>query len=179
MRMHNAAYFYSITSNSISCLNSWEDIQFGVSCGVAVKVWSRQQFFQVIYDTPFHITCLPFVSFLHWFCPFCIVFEVFHYKADTCANNPAPSLIVMCPRLQCQHSCQFILSWVCYAHCLCFVCVHMYTDCKCTIFSWSAGQPVCTDSTDVARTTARNWRPDQSHHRKFGTHRLTHTQRCL
>ena len=98
MRMHNAAYFYSITSNSISCLNSWEDIQFGVGCGVAVKVWSRQQFFQVIYDTPFHITCLPFVSFLHWFCPFCIVFEVFHYKADTCANNSALSLIVMCLR---------------------------------------------------------------------------------
>ena len=98
MRMLNAAYFYSITSNSISGLNSWEDIRFGVSYGVAVKVWSRQQFFQVIYDTPFYITRLPFVCFLHRFCPFCIVFEVFHYKADTCANNSALSLIVMCLR---------------------------------------------------------------------------------
>ena len=66
VRMHNAASFYSITSNSISGLGSWEDIRLGVSCGVAVKVWSRQQFFQVIYYTPFCITCLHLSGFLHW-----------------------------------------------------------------------------------------------------------------
>ena len=68
-------------------LNSWEDFRFGFSCGVAVKVWSRQQFFQVIYDTPFHITCLHFVGFLHWWGRFhhwchlhfwgCLYFKVF------------------------------------------------------------------------------------------------------
>ena len=28
-----------------------------------------------------------------WYFPFCVVFEVFHYKADTCANNPALSQV--------------------------------------------------------------------------------------
>ena len=27
-----------------------------------------------------------------WYCPFCIKFEIFHYKTDTCANKPAHSL---------------------------------------------------------------------------------------
>ena len=55
-------------------------------------------------------------------CPFCIVFEIFYYKANTCANNLALSLIVFCPLLHCRHSCQFTYSYVCRVHCLCYVC---------------------------------------------------------
>ena len=67
------------------------------------------------------------VVFCQWMssvegCPFCIVFEIFYYKANTCANNLALSLIVMCPLLHCRHSCQFTFSWVCRVHCLCYVC---------------------------------------------------------
>ena len=50
------------------------------------------------------------------------MFEIFYYKANTCANNLALSLIVFCPLLHCRHSCQFTYSYVCRVHCLCYVC---------------------------------------------------------
>ena len=64
--------------------------------------------------------CLKMSSFLHTMPR--IVFEIFYYKANTCANNLALSLIVFCPLLHCRHSCQFTFSWVCRVHCLCYVC---------------------------------------------------------
>ena len=43
-----------------------------------------------------------------WFIPEYVV--RLYYKANTCANNLALSLIVFCPLLHCRHSCQFTFS---------------------------------------------------------------------
>ena len=56
-------------------------------------------------------------------CPFCIVFEIFHYKVSTCANNPALSLIGVCPRLQTAMSTLMPI----YLLLSCVMCVHKYS----------------------------------------------------
>ena len=47
--MGNAAYIIFIMGNSISGLESWNHFRFNISCGVAVKVRSHQEKFQVIF----------------------------------------------------------------------------------------------------------------------------------
>ena len=44
------AYIISIMWNSISGLDTWYHFQFNISCGVAVKVRSHQEKFQVIFS---------------------------------------------------------------------------------------------------------------------------------
>ena len=60
---------------------------------------------------------------------------------------------------------------------VCVLCVYICTLTVSVQFSrGQPGKPVCTDGTDVTRTTARNWRPDQSHHRKSVTGQQTDKQ---
>ena len=48
--MGNAAYIIFIMWNSISGLDTWYHFRFNISCGVAVKVRSHQEKFQVIFS---------------------------------------------------------------------------------------------------------------------------------
>ena len=48
-RMGNAAHILSIMRNSISGLDAWYYLRFNISCGVAVRVKSHQQKFQVYF----------------------------------------------------------------------------------------------------------------------------------
>ena len=48
--MGNAAYIMFIMWNSISGLDTWYHFRFNISCGVAVKVRSHQEKFQVIFS---------------------------------------------------------------------------------------------------------------------------------
>ena len=51
----------------------------------------------------------------------------------------------------------------CVMRTVCVLCVYICTLTASVQFSrGQPGQPVCADSTDVARTTARHWRPDCS-----------------
>ena len=47
--MGNAVYIMFIMWNSISGLDTWYHFRFNISCGVAVKVRSHQEKFQVIF----------------------------------------------------------------------------------------------------------------------------------
>ena len=47
--MDNAAYIMFIMWHSISGLDTWYHFRFNISCGVAVKVRSHQEKFQVIF----------------------------------------------------------------------------------------------------------------------------------
>ena len=75
---------------------------------------------------------------------------------------------MLCVHMLCAHDCNAnthanLFYPECVMATVCVLCVYICTLTVSVQFSrGQPGKPVCTDGTDIARTTARNWRPDQS-----------------